>query len=124
MTENEIATIIVNKATKIHEILGAGLFASAYEEAMCIELRKEGISFKQQKTIPLIYKDHKEDIGLKADIIVADKVIVQIKSVETIEPVHQKEIYTYIKFADKKLGLLINFYVCHIEDGITRFENN
>ena len=123
MTVNEIEKIIKNKANKIHEILGAGLFASAYENAMCIELKKEGLSFEQQKSIPLVYKDHKEDIGLKADIIVADKVIVQIKSVETIEPVHHKDIFTYLKFAEKPVGLLINFYVCNIEDGIIRFEN-
>ena len=124
MKENEIATKIVEKANIIHEILGPGLFASAYENAMCIELKKEGLSFEQQKSIPLVYKDLKEDIGLKADIIVADKVIVQIKSVETIEPVHHKEMYTYLKFADKQVGLLINFNVCKLEDGITRFENN
>ena len=124
MTANEIATKIVNKANKIHEVLGAGLFASAYENAMCIELQKEGLSFEQQKSIPIVYKDYKEDIGLKADIIVEDKVIVQIKSVNTIEPVHHKEIYTCLKFAEKPIGLLINFYVCNIEDGIIRFENN
>ena len=124
MTENEIATKIVNKATKIHRILGPGLLTSAYENAMCVELQKEGLSFEQQKSIPLVYKDHKEGIGLKADIIVEDKVIVQIKSVDTIEPVHHKEIYTYLKFAKKPIGLLINFYVCNIEDGIIRFENN
>ena len=124
MTENEIATIIVNRAYNIHVQLGPGLLESVYEEILCYELRQEGLFVERQKAIPLLWKGQKMNIGYRADLIVERKVIVEIKSVEAISPVHPKQILTYLKIADKRLGLLINFNERLIKNGITRVVNN
>lgn len=124
MTENEIATIIVNRAYNIHVQLGPGLLESVYEEILCYELRQEGLFVEQQKAIPLLWKGLKMNIGYRADLIVERKVIVEIKSVEAISPVHPKQLLTYLKIADKRLGLLINFNERLIKNGITRIVNN
>ena len=124
MTENEIATIIVNSAYNIHVQLGPGLLESVYEEILCYELRQEGLFVERQKAIPLLWKGLKMNIGYRADLIVERKVIVEIKSVEAISPVHPKQLLTYLKIADKRLGLLINFNERLIKNGITRIVNN
>lgn len=124
MTENEIASIIVNTAYDIHVKLGPGLLESVYEEIMFYELVKQGLSVERQKAIPVIWDDLKMEIGFRADLIVENKVIVELKSVEYIAPVHPKQLLTYLKIADKKLGLLINFNEKLIKDGITRIVNN
>ena len=124
MTENDISAIIVNKAYEIHVELGPGLLESVYEEIMCYELLKEGLYVERQKPIPVYWEEIKMNIGYRADLIVEEKVIIEIKSVETIAPVHQKQLLTYLKLADKRLGLLINFNVRLIKDGITRIVNN
>lgn len=124
MTENEIATIIVNRAYNIHVQLGPGLLESVYEEIFCYELRQEGLFVERQKAIPLLWKGLKMNIGYRADLIVERKVIVEIKSVEAISPVHPKQLLTYLKIADKRLGLLINFNERLIKNGITRIVNN
>ncbi|HKM44883.1 MAG TPA: GxxExxY protein [Dysgonamonadaceae bacterium] len=124
MTENEIATIIVNRAYNIHVQLGPGLLESVYEEILCYELRQEGLFVERQKAIPLLWKGLKMNIGYRADLIVERKVIVEIKSVEAISPVHPKQLLTYLKIADKRLGLLINFNERLIKNGITRIVNN
>lgn len=124
MTENEIATIIVNRAYNIHVQLGPGLLESVYEEILCYELRQEGLFVERQKAIPLLWKGLKMNIGYRADLIVERKVIVEIKSVEAISPVHPKQLLTYLKIADKRLGLLINFNERLIKYGITRIVNN
>ena len=120
MTENEIAKILVNIFLKVHKTLGPGLLESVYEEAICYELDLLGIKYKRQQGIAVIYNEIKMDIGFRADIIVENKVIVEIKSIETIAPVHHKKLLTYLKLSGLKLGLLVNFNVNLIKDGITR----
>ena len=124
MTENEISKIIVDISYKIHNELGAGLFESVYEEILYYELTKSGLKVLRQKAIPVYWKGIKMDIGFRADLIVEDKVIIEIKSVENILPVHKKQLLTYLKLTDIKLGLLINFNANLIKDGITRIVNN
>lgn len=123
MTENELAKIIVNCCYKIHTSLGPGLLESVYEEILSYELKKENIQIKRQQGIPVIYDDVKMELGFRADIIVEDKVIIEIKSVESIAPVHQKQLLTYLKISGMKLGLLVNFNEALIKDGIHRIVN-
>lgn len=123
MTENEIATIIVDTCYKIHIELGPGLFESVYEEVLTYELKLRGLKIERQKIIPVFWKDLKMDIGFRADLIVEDKVIVELKSIEQIALVHKKQVLTYLKITKLKLGLLINFNEALIRDGITRIVN-
>lgn len=124
MTENEIATIIVNTAYDMHVKLGPGLLESVYEEIMFFELVKQGLYVERQKAIPVIWYDLKMELGFRADLIIENKVIVELKSVEAIAPVHPKQLLTYLKITGLKLGLLINFNEKLIKDGITRIVNN
>ena len=124
MIENEIATKVINILIKIHRKLGPGLLESVYEEVICYELRKNGISYHRQKNINVIYEDAKLDIGFRCDIIVENKVIIEIKSVEYIAPVHPKILLTYLRLTELRLGLLANFNVALMKDGITRVVNN
>jgi len=124
MTENEISKIIVNTAYDIHVRLGPGLLESVYEEILFYELTKQGLKVERQKAIPVIWDDLKMEIGFRADIIVEGKVIVELKSVEAITPVHPKQLLTYLKISGLKLGLLINFNEKLIKDGITRIVNH
>ncbi len=123
MTENEIATIIVHKCYQIHVELGPGLLESVYEEILFHELRSENLKVKRQYGLPVFYKDLKMDIGFRADLIVEDKVIVELKSVEKIARVHPKQLLTYLKITELKLGLLVNFNEALIKNGITRIVN-
>lgn len=124
MKENEISAMIVNKAYEIHVKLGPGLLEAIYEEILCYELRKIGLSVVRQKSIPVKWDGLKMDIGFKADLIVEDMVIIEIKSVEKVSPVHPKQLLTYLKVTNIKLGLLINFNERLIKNGITRIVNN
>lgn len=124
MTENEISKIVVNTAYDIHVRLGPGLLESVYEEILFYELTKQGLIVERQKAIPVIWDDLKMEIGFRADIIVEGKVIVELKSVEAITPVHPKQLLTYLKISGLKLGLLINFNEKLIKDGITRIVNH
>ena len=123
MTENELSKIIVNTAFDIHQTLGPGLFESVYEEIMYYELTDQGLKVDRQKAIPVYWKDIKMDIGFRADLMVENKVIIELKSVEMIAPVHFKQTLTYLRLMDLKLGLLINFNEALIKDGITRIVN-
>lgn len=123
MKENEIAKIIVNASFQVHKHLGPGLFESVYETVLAYELEKRGLSIARQKPIPILYEDLVFDEGFRADIIVEDAVIVELKSVETIAPVHKKQLLTYLKLSDRRLGLLINFGAPLIKDGIFRVVN-
>ena len=124
MTENELSKIIVNVAYQIHIKLGPGLLESVYEEIMYFELSNLGLNVQRQKAIPVIWNGLKMEIGFRADLIVENKVIVELKSVEILAPVHSKQVLTYLKLTDLKLGLLINFNENLIKDGITRIVNN
>lgn len=123
MTENEIATIIVDTAFHIHRDLGPGLFESVYERIMEAELTKRGLTVDRQKPIPIVYNGVDFEAGFRCDLLVNDKVIVEVKSIEALHPVHKKQVLTYLRFADKRLGLLINFNVALIKDGIVRLVN-
>ncbi len=124
MTENELSKIIVNVAYQIHVNLGPGLLESVYEEIMYFELTNQGLRVERQKAIPVFWNGIKMEIGFRADLIVENKVIVELKSVETLAPVHSKQVLTYLKLTGLKLGLLINFNENLIKDAITRIVNN
>jgi len=124
MTENEISRIIVDKCLKIHRALGPGLLESVYEEVLYYELTKSGLKCERQVGMPVIYEDIRMDLGFRADIIVEGKVIIELKSVENVLPVHKKQLLTYLKLTNMKLGLLVNFNVPLIKGGITRIVNN
>ena len=123
MTENQIANQGVDIAYKIHTQLGPGLFESVYEACFVAELQKRGMEFVRQQGIPVVYEDVRLEIGFRADIIIEGKVIVELKSIEAIAPVHRKQLLTYLRLADKRLGLLINFNTALIKDGIARVVN-
>ncbi len=124
MNENEISRIVVDSCYRIHKELGPGLFESVYEEILCFELEKHNLEIRRQVPIPLVYEEVKLEAGFRADIIINNKVIIELKSVEQICNVHKKQLLTYLKLTDKRLGLLINFNVDLIKDGITRIVNN
>ena len=124
MTENEIATIIVDCCFKIHTTLGPGLLESVYEEILCYEIQNRKLPFSRQKGIAVVYENIKMDLGFRADIIVENKVIIEIKSVETIAQVHPKQLLTYLRLTNLKLGLLVNFNESLIKNGIQRIVNN
>jgi len=123
MTENELAKQIVNAAYRVHTTFGPGLLESVYEVTLAHEIERQGIKVLRQQALPVIYETIRMEIGFRADLIVGDKVIVEIKSIEAISPVHRKQLLTYLRLADKRLGLLINFNVELIKDGITRVVN-
>ncbi|HEX9543960.1 MAG TPA: GxxExxY protein [Pyrinomonadaceae bacterium] len=123
MTENEVARQIVDVAFKIHTTFGPGLLESVYETIMAYELQKRGLSVRRQQAIPVVYEEVRMDLGFRADLIVEGKVVVEIKSVEAIAPVHKKQLLTYLRLTDKRLGLLINFNVELIKSGISRVVN-
>ena len=123
MTENELSKIIVDISYKIHTKLGPGLLESVYETILYHELTKKGLKVERQKTIPVIWDGIHLDIGFRSDLIVEEKVLIEIKSVETISNVHLKQVLTYIRVTDLKLGLLINFNEALIKNGIKRVVN-
>jgi GxxExxY protein len=124
MHENEISGIIVDCALKVHKTLGPGLLESVYQAALTYELRKRGLDVVTEKPIPVIYEEVKLEVGFRADLIVENKVIVEVKSIESIAPVLSKILLTYLRLSEKKLGLLINFNVALIKDGIKRVVDN
>ena len=109
---------------KIHTTLGPGLLESVYEEILCYELQQRKLSFVRQKGIAVVYENVKMDLGFRADIIVENKVIIEIKSVENIAQVHPKQLLTYLRLTNLKLGLLVNFNEALIKNGIQRIVNN
>jgi GxxExxY protein len=123
MTENEIAKIIVDAALKIHRTLGPGLFESVYEATLAFELERRGLKVVKQLALPVIYEGVRLELGFRVDLIIDDALIVEIKSVEALAPVHRKELETYLRLTGMRLGLLINFNVELIRDGIQRVVN-
>lgn len=124
MTENEIAKIIVDAAFQIHKRLGPGLLETVYEVVLAYDLKKRGLKVDRQVPVAIVFDGLRFDEGFRADLIVEDKVIIELKSVENIAPVHKKQLLTYLRLTDKKLGLLINFGSELIRDGISRVVNN
>ncbi len=123
MDENEIAREIVDAAFHIHKGLGPGLLESVYETVLCAELERRGLVVIRQQPVPIRYGVLTFDEGFRADLFVNDKVIIELKSVEKIIPVHKKQLLTYLRLADKRLGLLINFGSALLKDGISRVVN-
>jgi GxxExxY protein len=124
MSENELSRIVFNCALRVHQTLGPGLLESAYEECLFYELKNAGLEIEKQKSLPLIYETVKLDIGYRLDIIIENKLILEIKSVDTLNEVHFAQLLTYLKLTNCKLGLLINFNVVLIKNGIRRIVNN
>ncbi|NVM23003.1 MAG: GxxExxY protein [Desulfobacterales bacterium] len=123
MTENEIAKIIVDAAFHMHKKVGPGLLESVYEVVLAHELKRRGLKVERQAPVAIVFDGIKFDEGFMADIIVEDKVIVELKSIEKVVPVQKKQLLTYLRLADKRLGLLINFGSELIRDGISRVVN-
>lgn len=124
MNENEISKIVLDIAFKLHTVVGPGLLESAYEAALAHDLIENGLLVETQVPVPFVYKDVKLEVGYRIDILINKIVVLEIKSVEQIAPVHFAQTLTYLKLADKKLGLLINFNTKHLKDGIHRIVNN
>ena len=124
MTENEVSGQIVDAAIKVHTVLGPGLLESVYEAAMAYELEKRGFKVLRQHPIPVIFEEVHLECGFRADLIVQDLVVVELKAVEQVHPVHKKQLLTHLRLTGKRVGLLINFNVELLKDGITRVVNN
>jgi len=120
LKHEELTSRIIGICIKVHAALGPGLLESVYEEAICYELLKNDIPFKRQQGIRVKYEDINMGMGFRADIIVEDKVMLEIKSVDTVAPVHAKIFLTYLRFAQIEVGLMVNFKVVLLKDGITR----
>ncbi len=123
MTENAIAKEVVDVAYHIHTTLGPGLLESVYETILANQLEKRNLRAIRQQPIPLVYEGTQFSIGFRADLVVEAKVIVEVKSIADLTPLHKKQLLTYLRLADMRLGLLINFNVARIRDGITRIVN-
>lgn len=124
MTENEISKVIVNTSFEIHSEIGPGLFESVYEEILAYELNDQGLYVERQKIIPIFWNGIEMKKGFIADIVVDDSVIIEIKSIEKLANVHFKQLLSYLKLSDIKLGLLINFNEAYLKNGIKRIVNN
>ncbi|MCG6536942.1 MAG: GxxExxY protein [Syntrophales bacterium LBB04] len=124
MNENTVAKEIVDATFKVHKSLGPGLLESVYETVLFHELKKRGLSVLRQVPMSITYEGLTFDEGFRADLIVENKVIVELKSVEAVAPVHKKQLLTYLRLGDKRLGLLVNFGTEFIRDGISRVVNN
>ena len=124
MTENELSYKIIGVVIKLHKQIGPGLLESAYENALAYELRSLGLEVLQQVSMPFVYKDVQLEVGYRIDILVENKIILEIKSVESLAPVHYSQLLTYLKLSDKRLGLLINFNSKLVKDSIHRIVND
>ena len=123
LKENKIAKLVVDAAYHVHTKLGPGLLESVYEVVMAHELEKRGLAIERQVSLPIQYDGLNFDEGFRADMVVEDSVILELKSVESVAPVHKKQLLTYLKLTDKKLGLLLNFGAPLIKKGIFRIVN-
>lgn len=123
MSENKIFTQIINSAKEIHRNLGPGLFENTYETCLIYELQKSGLYVQSQVPVPLLYEGVEFDLGYKADLLVENKVIAEVKAVENLQEIHSKELLTYLRLTQKKLGLVINFNSIYLEDEIKQILN-
>ncbi len=121
--ENELSKVVLDICFRIHKLYGPGLFESVYEEIFCYEIVKENLAFERQKAIPLVHESIKLDAGFRADLILENKLLVEFKSIELLADIHYKQVQTYLKLANLKLGMLINFNVVYLKDGIKRIIN-
>ncbi|MBT8366321.1 MAG: GxxExxY protein [Deltaproteobacteria bacterium] len=123
MDINQLSSKIIGAAIEVHKALGPGLLESAYEKCMCHELKLRGLSFDNQKPLPLVFKGEKLDCGYRLDIVVENAIIIELKSCEKIEPIHKAQLLTYLKLSGLRLGLVLNFNVPVMRDGIVRIVN-
>jgi len=123
MTEEEIGHTIIGAAIRVHSVVGPGLLENAYETCLIYELEKQRLSARRQVLIPIRYEDLTIDNGYRIDLLVGDRVVVELKAVEAILPVHRGQLLSYLKLGDFKLGYLFNFNVAHMRDGIVRIVN-
>ena len=124
MTENEISYMIRGAIFSVYNALGPGLLESVYKSALAIELKQEGLKVRKEVPVPVYYKEEKLDVGFRLDLLIEDKVIIEIKSVENLANVHHKQVLTYLKVTELKLGILVNFNVDNIKLGIHRKVND
>jgi GxxExxY protein len=124
MSENEIAKMVIDLCFNIHKKYGPGLFESVYEEIFCYEWNKTGIPYLRQHPVPVIHETIKLEAGFRADLIIERKLILEFKSIESLAEVHYKQVLTYLKLTNLKLGLLVNFNVSYLKYGIRRIVNN
>ena len=124
MTENEISTKIIGLAIEVHKVLGPGLLESAYKESLFYMINKHGLEVEKEKAIPLIFEEVKLDCGYRIDLLVENKLVIEIKSVDCLSDIHLAQTLTYLKLGNYKLGLLINFNEILLKTGIRRIVNN
>ena len=124
MSINQLSSEIIGSAIEVHKALGPGLLESSYQKCLCHELRLRGIPFEYEKPLPLVYKGEKLDCGYRMDLVVENAIIVELKSCEKLQPIHEAQLLTYLKLSDLNLGLLLNFNVPVMRDGICRMVNN
>jgi len=124
MNENALSNLVINRALKVHTALGPGLLESSYKECLFYELAKSGLFVEKEKPLPLIYEEVKLECGYRIDLLIERKLIIEIKSVDCISDVHLAQVLTYLKLSGCKLGLLLNFNVASMKNGIRRVVNN
>ncbi len=124
LNENQLTTLVIDKCFEIHRELGPGLFESVYEKILAFELKREGLIVQEQLGLPVEWKEERIDLGFRIDLKVENKLIIELKSIETILPVHKKQLLTYIRLSKIKLGLLVNFNENLLKDGLHRVVNN
>jgi GxxExxY protein len=122
MEINQITEKIIGCSIEVHKCLGPGLLESAYEECLAFELQNAGLTIERQKPVPIIYKERKLECGYRIDILVENTVIIELKTVDVLNPVHEAQILTYMRFAQKRIGLLINFNVILLKSGLKRYK--
>jgi GxxExxY protein len=121
LVRSELTEQVIGCAIKVHKQLGPGLLESVYEECLCFELAEAGLPFERQIALPIVYRERVLDGGFRADIAVSNVLIIEIKSVEAIHPVHEAQLLTYLRLTRHKIGLLMNFNVLRLKDGLRRF---
>ncbi len=121
MEINSLSEKIIGCCIEVHKTLGPGLLESAYEECLSYELKKSGLGIERQKAVPVVYKEIKLECGYRIDILVENCIVIELKTVDGFNPVHEAQILTYLKFSEKKLGLLVNFNVLRLKDGLRRY---
>lgn len=123
MTENELSKLVFDSGLKVHKTLGPGLLESAYEECLRFELQKLGLKVEKQKALPLVYEEVKLDAGYRIDLLIENKLIIEVKAVEALNDLHLAQILTYLRLSNCKLGMLINFNSVYFKDGVKRVVN-
>jgi len=118
---SELTSKIIGCAIEVHKLLGPGLLESAYEECLSYELERSGLRIERQKAVPVIYKEIKLNCGYRIDILVEDSVVLELKSVDVLNPIHEAQVLTYLKFSEKRVGLLINFNVTLLKNGLKKY---